>query len=317
MKSTFAMTIVAFATMASARGYKRDECATACNNAYNSCTAKPDASQAFCAEEYERCLGFNPFLGANSILAPTACSRGAAGVTTTAAGNVATTLRNTLPIVGDRTDSATDETSVSADVESTAEAETTDETETTDAVQTNDAAETKDGDEATDATNTSPAAANTATNIPDTYNCPSDCSDDYNTCRTEADANMSTCAAQYAQCLGYNPFDGNGSLVTPTACSVPVSQTTQPSQQATTAEQSAMNSQSAIMEPDTTLQQVTTAQQPVVSEPTACDVSACMDGGMTGGEAPPMATETPVIVAAAGVVRPFVILAVMVALVVV
>ncbi|KAJ4251545.1 hypothetical protein NW762_011535 [Fusarium torreyae] len=317
MKSTFAMTIVAFATMASAREHKRDECATACNNAYNSCTAKPDASQAFCAEEYERCLGFNPFLGANSIPAPTACSKGAAGVTTSAAGNVATTIRNTLPIVGDQTQSAADETSASAGAESTGEAETSDQSGTTDAAETKDAAETMDGDQATDVTNTSLAAANTATNIPDTYNCPSDCGDDYNTCRTTAGANMATCAAQYAQCLGYNPFDGDGSLVTPTACSVPVSQTTQPSQQVTTAEQSAMNSQSATMEQETTLQQVTTAQQPVVSEPTACDDSACMDGGMTGGEAPPMATETPVIVAAAGVVRPFVILAVIVALVIV
>ncbi|RSL63184.1 hypothetical protein CEP54_005358 [Fusarium duplospermum] len=32
-------------------------------------------------------------------------------------------------------------------------------------------------------------------------------------------ANMATCAAEYAKCLGYSPFGDDGSLVTPTACS--------------------------------------------------------------------------------------------------
>ncbi|KLP10277.1 cell wall glycoprotein [Fusarium fujikuroi] len=50
--------------------------------------------------------------------------------------------------------------------------------------------------------------------------CAEKCSDAYNKCRTGADANMSYCAATYAECLGYSPFNGEGSLVTPTACSV-------------------------------------------------------------------------------------------------
>lgn len=37
-----------------------------------------------------------------------------------------------------------------------------------------------------------------------------DCESSYNACRTAYEANMSTCAAQYASCLGYNPFASNG-----------------------------------------------------------------------------------------------------------
>ncbi|KAL1861416.1 hypothetical protein Daus18300_008947 [Diaporthe australafricana] len=48
--------------------------------------------------------------------------------------------------------------------------------------------------------------------------CSDACSNAYNTCRSQPDANRASCAANYAGCLGYNPFDGSGSLVTPTAC---------------------------------------------------------------------------------------------------
>lgn len=65
-----------------------------------------------------------------------------------------------------------------------------------------------------------------------TSDCVTGCNDDYNKCRTAPGANMSTCAAQYAGCLGYNPFEG-GSLVTPTACSVTASETSKPTQSGT------------------------------------------------------------------------------------
>ncbi|KAL6868537.1 hypothetical protein J3F83DRAFT_737489 [Trichoderma novae-zelandiae] len=35
------------------------------------------------------------------------------------------------------------------------------------------------------------------------------CYDEYNQCRGAPGANMSYCASNYAQCLGYNPFDGS------------------------------------------------------------------------------------------------------------
>ncbi|KAJ4245518.1 hypothetical protein NW762_014027 [Fusarium torreyae] len=49
--------------------------------------------------------------------------------------------------------------------------------------------------------------------------CPEKCSKAYDECRGKHDANRSTCAANYAQCLGFNPFGDDGSLITPTACS--------------------------------------------------------------------------------------------------
>lgn len=43
-----------------------------------------------------------------------------------------------------------------------------------------------------------------------------DCYARYNTCRGAPDANFSYCASQYAQCLGYNPFNNDGTnTVTP------------------------------------------------------------------------------------------------------
>jgi len=40
--------------------------------------------------------------------------------------------------------------------------------------------------------------------------CQATCNTAYSNCRTAADANMATCAAQYAGCLGTNPFAANG-----------------------------------------------------------------------------------------------------------
>lgn len=50
--------------------------------------------------------------------------------------------------------------------------------------------------------------------------CVTACNTAYDTCRSKPDANRAACAADYAGCLGYNPFDGSGSLVAPTGCVV-------------------------------------------------------------------------------------------------
>ncbi|KAG5746853.1 hypothetical protein H9Q72_011141 [Fusarium xylarioides] len=262
MKSTVAF-FVALAGL-----YKRDECATACTDAYNSCRVEPDASQAFCAEDYERCLGFNPFLGSNSITAPTACSRGAIGASNTAA------------------------------VESTA------------VINTRSSASSSSGPAYGGSssfligTDTTTPAVSTDTSIPETYDCVTECNDDYSTCRTAPNANMASCAAQYAQCLGHNPFNGGGSLVTPTACSVPASVTTQVTQSSSIPQQSQMASSSETSQPDTTPGLATSYQQPIAT----CDAGACMGGTATDGGTPGMATEPPVIVNAAGSVKPWICL---------
>ncbi|CAD0086316.1 unnamed protein product [Aureobasidium mustum] len=43
----------------------------------------------------------------------------------------------------------------------------------------------------------------------------SDCDAAYNACRTKYEANMSTCASEYASCLGYNPFTAAASHTAP------------------------------------------------------------------------------------------------------
>ncbi|KAF5679882.1 cell wall glycoprotein [Fusarium denticulatum] len=47
--------------------------------------------------------------------------------------------------------------------------------------------------------------------------CAEICSDKYDDCRVAPNANMATCAAEYAACLNYNPWE-SGKFVKPTAC---------------------------------------------------------------------------------------------------
>ncbi|KAF5968526.1 surface protein SP1 [Fusarium coicis] len=49
--------------------------------------------------------------------------------------------------------------------------------------------------------------------------CLEKCNKAHDACNVAPDANHATCAAEWAECLGYNPYDGpGGSLVEPTAC---------------------------------------------------------------------------------------------------
>lgn len=63
--------------------------------------------------------------------------------------------------------------------------------------------------------------------------CSKQCYRAYNACRGKPGANMSYCAYEFASCLGYNPFGGDGSLITPTACSKTAASTQAPTQTAT------------------------------------------------------------------------------------
>jgi len=57
----------------------------------------------------------------------------------------------------------------------------------------------------------------TTTAPPQEEECAEKCTKAYNACRVAPGANMATCAAQYAECLNFNPFDGSNKTVT--ACS--------------------------------------------------------------------------------------------------
>ncbi|KAF7892637.1 uncharacterized protein EAF02_000175 [Botrytis sinoallii] len=127
-----------------------DACSNACNTEYNNCRSAPDANRSTCASNYASCLGYSPFDGNGSLVMATACS------------SVASTPAASAPGSSAPAPSA-------------------------------------------------PAGSDVCSNA---------CNTEYNTCRSAPDANRSTCASKYASCLGYSPFDGNGSLVMATACSI-------------------------------------------------------------------------------------------------
>jgi hypothetical protein len=287
MKLTFLAATAVLIGSAFSRLYKRDECATGCTDAYNACRVKPDASQAFCATEYSNCLGFNVFLGQNSVRAPTACSAGATGVSAIGA-SVASTGLSTTPTAVVPISTTDEEKSIIT------------------------AAATSDAAETTAIASNSSSATDPAATIPETYDCVTECNDNYNICRTSPNANRASCAAQYAQCLGYNPFSGNGSLVTPTACSDADFSTTQSTQPVTTSEPATVASSTMSNQQDISILPVTSLEQPIAT----CGADMCMGGTTTiEGKAPPVATGTPVVVVdGAGNVRPFIAFAAFAAL---
>ncbi|PFH59550.1 hypothetical protein XA68_12217 [Ophiocordyceps unilateralis] len=68
------------------------------------------------------------------------------------------------------------------------------------------------------ATPTACSRAAEPTETDETCDCLQTCNGEYEACRDNPDVNRSTCASSYSDCLGYNPFGADGSLVTPTAC---------------------------------------------------------------------------------------------------
>jgi hypothetical protein len=120
-----------------------DECAAKCTDAHNKCVTTPGSNKSTCAAEFAECLGYNPYEG--EYKEPTACS-------------------------------------------------------------------TTSGPKPTQPTKPTP---------PTKDECAAHCTGAFRKCQVTPGSNKSTCAANYAQCLGFNPFSGNGTLVEPTACSSP------------------------------------------------------------------------------------------------
>ncbi|TGO17383.1 hypothetical protein BTUL_0018g00500 [Botrytis tulipae] len=77
-----------------------------------------------------------------------------------------------------------------------------------------------------------PASSAPASSAPASDVCAATCTTEYNTCRSAPNANRAVCASSYASCLGYSPYDSNGSLITPTACSSGASATSAPASSA-------------------------------------------------------------------------------------
>lgn len=172
-----------------------DECAQSCYDAYNKCRGQPDPNLSTCAAEYSACLGYNPFNGNGTLGTPTACSTKPPAQYTTEVVTAITTYcpAPTTLSYNDKTYVITEPTSFTI----------------TDCP-------------CTVSKPVAPTTAAPAPPAPPAPDCPQKCSDAYNSCRSQPNANRSTCASDYASCLGYNPFAQDGSLVTPTACSASV-----------------------------------------------------------------------------------------------
>ncbi|KAH8169811.1 hypothetical protein LIA77_10355 [Sarocladium implicatum] len=192
----------------------KDECAAMCEDKYNSCRTAPDANMSYCAAKYAECLGYSPW-DSGSFVTPTACS--AKPTHTTYTTEVVTAVTTYCPeattlTYGNKTYTVTKPSTVTiTDCHFTT---------TKPVVEPSNPAPkpTTPGQPGTPGTPGQPGQPGTPAG-----DCPAECADKYNSCRTAPDANMSTCAAEYAGCLGYNPFGDDGSLITPTACSSAVS----------------------------------------------------------------------------------------------
>ncbi|KAH7129498.1 hypothetical protein B0J13DRAFT_611255 [Dactylonectria estremocensis] len=189
------------------------DCPEECYDAYNACRVKPDANRASCAADYAQCLGYSPFGDDGSLITPTACSAAQTGYTkppvvyTTEVVTAITTYcpEATTLTYNNMTYTVTEPTTLTV---------------------------TNCPCTVSKPLTTYPAPSHTAP----AATCPEECATAYDNCRSGANANMATCAAEYAGCLGYSPFGPDGSLITPTACSAAATgvKTTYPAGGATT-----------------------------------------------------------------------------------
>ncbi|KPM46319.1 hypothetical protein AK830_g24 [Neonectria ditissima] len=180
-----------------ATGPAKDACAEHCYESYNECRGAKDANMATCAAKYAECLGYSPFGSDGSLVTPTACSEKPAFTKPAATKPVYTT-----EVLTAITTYCPEPTTLSFNNKTYTITEPTTFT-------------------ITDCPCTVSKPYSPAPPKPSApaHDCAKECTDAYNKCRGGPDANMATCAAGYAQCLGYSPFGDDGSLKTPTACS--------------------------------------------------------------------------------------------------
>ncbi|KAJ4266066.1 hypothetical protein NW762_004039 [Fusarium torreyae] len=189
-----------------------DDCVKKCNDAHDKCQTAPDANQATCAAEYSECLGYNPYEG--TFVEPTACSAASSAVKPTAT--------NTAPVTDDcvkKCDDAHDKCNTAPDANhAECAAEYAECLGYNPYESGNLVAPTACSAASSAMKPTGTETASSTATAPVSDDCVKKCNDAHDKCQTAPDANQATCAAEYAQCLGYNPYE-SGSLVPPTACS--------------------------------------------------------------------------------------------------
>ncbi|KAF5681409.1 surface protein SP1 [Fusarium denticulatum] len=183
-----------------------DACLAKCNAAHDKCNTAPDANHATCAAEYAECIGYNPYGGATYV-EPTACSHSAKPTATETAKagdclekcNKAHDACNTAPDANHATCAA----------------------EYAECIGYNPYGGTSYVEPTACSHSGKPTGTHSATATASAHagDCLEKCNKAHDACNVAPDANHATCAAEWAECLGYNPYDGpGGSLVEPTAC---------------------------------------------------------------------------------------------------
>ncbi|KAF5596696.1 surface protein SP1 [Fusarium pseudocircinatum] len=175
-----------------------DACLAKCNAAHDKCNTAPDANHATCGAEYAECIGYNPY-GGPTYVEPTACSHSAKPTATETAKagdclakcNAAHDKCNTAPDANHATCAA----------------------EYAECIGYN----PYGGPTYVEPTACSHSAKPTATETAKAGDCLEKCNKAHDACNGAPDANHATCAAEYAECLGYNPY-GGATYVEPTAC---------------------------------------------------------------------------------------------------
>ncbi|KAG5980169.1 hypothetical protein E4U55_004310 [Claviceps digitariae] len=186
------------------------ECAKKCNDEFDKCQVAPDANHSFCASKLAACVGYNPFPDSGYVK-PTACSAAPAPTGTGSAGG---------PECAAKCVDAFNKCQVAPDANHSFCA-----SQLANCVGYNPFGEGSFVTPTACSAPTTAAPAPTGTGSAGGPECAAKCVDAFNKCQVAPDANHSFCASQLASCVGYNPF-GEGSFVTPTACSAGSSQPT-------------------------------------------------------------------------------------------
>ncbi|KAF5610763.1 surface protein SP1 [Fusarium subglutinans] len=177
-----------------------DACLAKCNAAHDKCNTAPNANHATCAAEYAECIGYNPYGGA-SYVAPTACSHSSKPTA------IETAKADKCVMKCDKAHDACNTAPNANHAQCSAEY-----------------AECLGYNPYGSGSLVAPTACShsakpTATETAKAGDCLKKCNKAHDACNVAPNANHATCAAEWAECLGYNPYNGpGGSLVEPTAC---------------------------------------------------------------------------------------------------
>ncbi|KAI5362454.1 hypothetical protein Slin15195_G061110 [Septoria linicola] len=226
-------TATPYSSAAPTYGAGGDSCASDCVTKFRTCQSDLSNTRAQCASDLSTCVGYIPFDNSGSFVTPTACSKTAsATATTTQSGSAAPTYG----AGGDScaSDCVTKFRTCQSDLSNT-RAQCASDLSTcvgyipfdnsgsfvtpTACSKTASATAT-----ATQSGSAAPSYAKTTGAVPHPSatgsfsSCAANCVTAFRTCQSNLNNTRAQCASDLATCVGYNPFDNNGTFVTPTSC---------------------------------------------------------------------------------------------------